>query len=129
MNFYLYAAVGSLDVIYAHFLIGLWKRVLLSYLFSLYFVRHLRLEYLYSDDSDESNEEEYDKLESESGSAGTLSTRLGWLLLDLCLPLGVTLSADETCDGNGGSLAVPKVKNVSGAGTREGSCTKCTGSV
>ena len=31
--------------------------------------------------------------------------------------LGVTLSADESCGGDGGSLSAPYVKNIYGAGT------------
>ena len=50
------------------------------------------------------------------GSAGTLGTVLGRLLCGIAFPLGVTVSTDESCDGDGGSLAVPKV-NIGGAGT------------
>ena len=57
-----------------------------------------------SDDSDEPDEEESEKLGSESGSAGTFGTRFGGLLHGIGLTLGVTLYADESCDGYGGSL-------------------------
>ena len=118
-----------MDVSYAHFLIGLRKHFLLWYLFLLYFLRHLRSEYLSSDESNESDKEESKFFWSESGLAGTLGTRLGGLLRDVCLPLCVTHSAYETCDGNGGSLAVPEVKNISGAIKWKGACTKCTSNV
>ena len=42
--------------------------------------------------SDQSNKEEYEKIGSESGSAGTFDTRLGGLLGGVRLPLGITLS-------------------------------------
>ena len=70
----------------------------------LFFVCRLCLEYLSSDKSDEYKEEEYEKLGSESGSAGTFGTRLGGSLSGIGLPLGVTLSTDESCIGDGGSL-------------------------
>ena len=60
-----------------------------------------------SDESDHSNKEEYDELGSESGLAGTFGNGLGRLLRGLGIPLGVTLSADESYDGDGGSLALP----------------------
>ena len=41
---------------------------------------------------------------SESGSAGTLSTGFGVFLHGFGLLLNDTISSDETCDGNGGSL-------------------------
>ena len=43
MNIYLYTAVSSLAVNFAHFLIGTWKRVLLRRLFFSFFARHLCL--------------------------------------------------------------------------------------
>ena len=55
-----------------------------------------------SDESDESDKEESDKLGSESGSAGTFGTGLGGLFSDVGFPLGVTLSAYESCNGDGG---------------------------
>ena len=57
--------------------------------------------------SDESDEEESEKLGSESGLSGTFGTRFGGLSRGSVLPLGVTLSADDSFDGDGGSLAVP----------------------
>ena len=71
------------------------------------FVRCLCLEYLSSDESDESYKEEYEKLGSESGSYSMFGNGLGWLLHGVGLHLGVTFSADESCDGDGGSLAIP----------------------
>ena len=65
-----------------------------------------------SDDSDESGEGESNKLGSKSGSSGTLWTGLGGLLCGGGFTLGVTLSADESCDGDGGSLAIPYKKLV-----------------
>ena len=46
-------------------------------------------------DSDEANEEEYDKFGYEFGSADTFGTGLGGLFRGVGLSLGVTLSADE----------------------------------
>ena len=60
-----------------------------------------------SDESDDSDKEEYDKLGSESGSACTHSTGLGGLLCGLGINLGVTISADESWDGDRGSFALP----------------------
>ena len=40
-------------------------------------------------------------------SAGKFRTGLGGLLCDVGLPLGITLYDDESCNGDGGSLAVP----------------------
>ena len=57
-----------------------------------------------SDESYESNEEEYEALGSEYGSAGAFVTGLGGLLCGVGFPLGVTLSADESCYVDGGSL-------------------------
>ena len=59
------------------------------------------------DDSDESDEEESEKFGSESRSDGTFITGLGGMLSGLGLPLSVTISADESCDGDGGSFAIP----------------------
>ena len=42
--------------------------------------------------------------------------------------LGVTLSSDESCDGDGRSLALP-YNNIGEAGTGGSVCTKCTGDV
>ena len=56
------------------------------------------------DDSDESDEEESEELGSGSGSAGAFGTGLGGLLRDVGFPLDVTLSSDESCDGERGSL-------------------------
>ena len=55
-------------------------------------------------ESDGSNEEESDKLGSESESAGTFSAKFGGLLCGVGFPLGVTISAYESCDGDGGPL-------------------------
>ena len=52
----------------------------------------------------EYDKEEYDELGSESGSDGKFGTVLGGLLRGVGLPLCVTLSADDSCDGDGGSL-------------------------
>ena len=52
-------------------------------------------------------------------------TGLGGLLCGLGFPLGVMISYDESCGGNGGSLTFPFV-NICGAGTGGGVCTKCT---
>ena len=60
-----------------------------------------------SDESDESNKEESDGLVYESGSGGTFGTGLGGLLRCTGFPLGGTLSDYESCDGDGGSIAVP----------------------
>ena len=60
-----------------------------------------------SDESNESDKEKYDKPGSEYGSAGTFDTGLGRLFYCVGLTLGVTLSADESCYGDRGSLAVP----------------------
>ena len=59
-----------------------------------------------SDESDEYEEGESDELGSESGSDGTFGTGLGVFLRGVWLSLGVTLSDDESCDGDEGSLAV-----------------------
>ena len=60
-----------------------------------------------SDESDELDEEEYDKLGSEYCSYSTFGTGLGGFLRGLGFPLGITVSADESYDGDQGSLAVP----------------------
>ena len=72
-----------------------------------FFARPFILEYSFSDESDDYDEEESDKLGPESGPAGTLVTGLGGLLYGLGFNLGVTLSADESYGGDGGSLALP----------------------
>ena len=71
-----------------------------------------------SDESDDSDKEEYEKLGSESGSAGMYSTILGGLLRVLGINSSATLSSDEQCDGDGGSLALP-YKNIGEACTVE----------
>ena len=53
-------------------------------------------------------------------------TGLGGLLHGVGFTLGVSLSTYESCDGDGGSLAIP-LKNIGEAGIREGVCTKCPG--
>ena len=74
-----------------------------------------------SDESYDSDKEEYEKLGSESGSAGRYGTGLGGLLCILVIRLVVTLYADNLCDSDGGLLALP-YKNIGEAGTVE-----CTG--
>ena len=59
-------------------------------------------------------------------STGIFSTTLGGFLRGLVFTLGVTLSADESWDGDRGSLALP-YKNIGEAGTVGGVCTKCNG--
>ena len=54
------------------------------------------------DESNYSEKESYEKHGSESGSYGTFSTGLGGLLCGVWLPLGVTLYADELCNGDWG---------------------------
>ena len=76
-----------------------------------------------SDESDKSN-----KLWSESGSDGLFITGLGGLLSCREFHLGATLYADESCDGDGGSIFIP-YKNVGEAGTGGDVCTKCIGDV
>ena len=78
--------------------------------FYFIFVRHIHLEYSSSNDSGEFDKEEYDKLGHKSGSAGTFGTGLGGLLHGIGLTVGATIFSDESCDGDGGSLAVPQVK-------------------
>ena len=62
------------------------------------------LEYLSCNESDELGEEESDRLGSESGSAGIFGTVFGGLLHGIGLTSGVTFFADESCDGDGGSI-------------------------
>ena len=57
-----------------------------------------------SDELEESDEGESDKPGSESGSAGTFGSVLGGLLHCLGCTLCVTLSDDESCDGDWGLL-------------------------
>ena len=59
------------------------------------------------DETDDYDEEEYDKLGSKSEPSGTYGTRLGGLLCGLLFTLGVTLHDDESCDGDRGSLVLP----------------------
>ena len=68
--------------------------------------------------SHDSDEEESDKLGSESGSAGKYCTGLAGLLRGIGFTLGVTISANELCDGDGGSIALPLV-NIGEACTGE----------
>ena len=53
---------------------------------------------------------------------------MGGLLCGVLFILGVTLYADESCNDDGGSLALP-YKNIGEAGTGGGVCIKCTGDV
>ena len=73
---------------------------------------------MFSDESDDSDEEESDKLGSESGSDGTCGTGLGGFTRILGFALGIKLSADESCDGDRGSLAFPN-ENIGEVCTRE----------
>ena len=107
MTFDLFAAVSSLTVRFAHFLIESSKHVLIWRFFLSFFVRFLCLDYSLSDKSDESDKQESDELGSASGSACTYSTGLGGLLYGARFHLGVTISSDESYNGDGGSLAVP----------------------
>ena len=68
-----------------------------------FFARCICLDYLSSDESDVSDKEEYDELGSKSGSAGTYGTGLGGLSRGLGFTLGVTVSDNESCGGEGGS--------------------------
>ena len=79
MTFDLYAAINSLAVSFAHFLIGSSKLILPRNLCLFFFAYHLCLEYSLSDESDESYEEESVKIGPESVSAGTFINRLGEL--------------------------------------------------
>ena len=67
MNFSFYTAVSSLAVRFAHFLIGLWKRVLPRHLFLFFFVHRICLEYSSSDESDEYDGEESENLDLNPG--------------------------------------------------------------
>ena len=107
VNFDLYESISSLAVIFAQFLVGLWKRNLLWSLFLLFFIHCVHLEYSSSGGKDESYKEYSDKLGSESGSAGTFGTGLGGLLRVVGFPLGATLYDYELFDGDGGSLYIP----------------------
>ena len=89
---------------FAHFLIVSLKLFLPWRFFLFFFVHRLCLKLSSSDDSDEFAEGKSDKLGSESGSSVTFGTRLGGLLHGVGLTLGVTLSADESCNSYGGSL-------------------------
>ena len=62
------------------------------------------LEYSPSDESDGYDKGEYDKLGSGSGSASTFSAGFCGLLRGVGFTLGVTISADESCDGDGGPM-------------------------
>ena len=103
MTFALYLSVISLDEIFVHLLKGT-KCFFLLCLFLLFFVRLLLLEYSLSEKSDEDGRDKSDKLGYTSGPAGTFDTGLSRSLRGAGLPLGVTLSVDESCDGDGGSL-------------------------
>ena len=105
ITFDFYAAVIILAVSFAHFLI-LSKYVLLRLLFLFFFVCRLRLEYLSSDGSDKSDEEESEELGSKFGSADTFGDVFVRLFHGVGLTLGVTLYSDESCDGDGGSLVL-----------------------
>ena len=70
-----------------------------------------------SDESDESDKEKYDRLGYESGSYGTFITGFGRLLRGVGLYLGVFISADKSCDGDGGSHDFLFVKKIRGVGT------------
>ena len=57
-------------------------------------------------ESDESDEKEYDRLGSESGSDGTFGNGLGGFLCSLGFTSGVMISTNESCGGDIGSLAL-----------------------
>ena len=76
MTFKLYAALSSLDISFAHFLIGSLKR----FYSNILFFRRPSLGYPESNDSDESNKEESDEIGSELGSIVMCGTSLGNLL-------------------------------------------------
>ena len=59
-----------------------------------------------SGESDDSDEEESDKIGSESGSSGTYSIWFGLLLCWLGFTLGVTLYDNESCGVDRKSLAL-----------------------
>ena len=86
MTFDLYGALISLAVCFAQFLIGSLKRFLIWSLFLLLFLHFINLEYPSYDDSYESDEEQYDKLGSESGPGGTFGIVFGGLLRGVGLP-------------------------------------------
>ena len=68
-------------------------------------MRRLCLEHAGSDESDESNKEEYKKLGSKSGSFGTCGTCLGGLLSGEEFPVGVILAVlDGSFGGDGGGV-------------------------
>ena len=62
--------------------------------------------YLLSDESEESDKEDSEKPGSESGSAGMFGTGLGELLSGIVFTWGVTIYAEKSCYGNGGSLVL-----------------------
>ena len=99
----MYAALSTLSVIFAYFLVGSLKHFLLQRFFLLFLVRSYCLGYPSSDDSDESDEEESNKLGSESGSDGTFGAELRGFLCGVGLPLCVTLAGDDggSCNGDG----------------------------
>ena len=105
------------------FLIRL-KHFLVQCFFSFIFIHSFCLEYSSNDEPDESNKEEYEKIGSKSGSAVTFGNRLSGLLLCVELYLCVTISDDESCDGDGGSYV-----NICGTGTRGYGYNECTGEV
>ena len=53
-------------------------------------------------------------------------TGLGGLLSGIVFTWGVTIYAEKSCYGNGGSLVL-SLKNIGEAGTGEGVCTNCIG--
>ena len=57
-----------------------------------------------SDESHESDEEEYEKIGCESRSAGTFGTVMSWSFHGVGFPLGVTLYYDDSCDCDWGLL-------------------------
>ena len=65
-------------------------------------VRHFCLEYSESNETDDSDKEESDRLGSRSGSFGTCGTGSGGLLYGIKLPAGVTPAGnDGSFDGGG----------------------------
>ena len=101
MTLELYSTLSSLAVRLVQLLIGS-KKFLLWRLFLLFFICHPHLFYSLSDELDDSDVEEYDNIGSESGSAGMLGTGLVGVLRGVVLTLGVTLSAEKSCNGDGG---------------------------
>ena len=67
----------------------------LAFLFIVFACR-LRLYHSPSDESEESDKEESEKLGYESGSVGMFGAGFGSFSRDVGLPLGITLSADES---------------------------------